>query len=127
MCIDRLEEGRGPICVESCPMRALDFGPLEELIRKYGNVRVLEDLPRDAITRPSIVFKPHMAKKKLVPYDEDKALGLLMNRDVFTELSPLYPSTGDVTHVPSGLVGRDRLNLKPKTVEDAKRATQHDE
>ncbi|MFC2025198.1 4Fe-4S dicluster domain-containing protein [Chloroflexota bacterium] len=127
MCTDRLEQGRLPICVESCPMRALDFGPLEDLKRKYGNVSVLEDLPSDTITRPAIVFKPHIPKKQLVHYDEGKALQLLGDREVFTQLPPLYLSKDDVTYVPPGLVGRDRLNLKPKTVEEAKRATQHDE
>ncbi len=127
MCVDRLEQGSGPLCVESCPMRALDFGPLEDLMKKYGNVRVLEDLPSATITKPATVFKPHVAKKRLVPYNEDKALELLGNRGVFAQLSPLYLSKGDVTDVPPGLVGRDRLNLKHKTIEEAKRATQHDE
>ena len=127
MCIDRLEQGRQPICVESCPMRALDFGPLEDLIKKYGNVRVLEDLPKDTITRPAIVFKPHVAKKRLVPYDGDKALELMGDRGVFAKLSPLYSSKDDVTRVSPGLVGRGGLNLKPKTTEEAKRVTQHDE
>ncbi|MFC1987440.1 4Fe-4S dicluster domain-containing protein [Chloroflexota bacterium] len=127
MCIDRLEQGHGPICVESCPMRALDFGPLEDLIKKYGNVRVLEDLPIDTITRPAIVFKPHAEKKRLVPYDEDKALELMRDRGVFTPLPPLYPSKDDLTHEAPGLVGRDRLNLKPKTEEEVIRVTQHDE
>lgn len=127
MCIDRLEQGRKPICVESCSMRALDFGPLEDLTRKYGNVRVLEDLPRDTITRPAIVFKPHIAKKQLIPYNEDKAFELLGNRDAFAELPPFYLSKDDVTCVPPGLVGRDRLNLKPKSVEERKRSMQHDE
>lgn len=127
MCIDRLEQGRKPICVESCRMRALDFGPLEDLTRKYGDARVLEDLPKGTITRPAIVFKPHVVKKQLVSYDEDRALELLRSREVFTQLPPLYLSKGDVIYVPSGLVGRDRLNLKPKSIEEVKRATQHDE
>lgn len=36
MCIDRLEQGLTPICVLSCSMRALEFGPLDELKKKYG-------------------------------------------------------------------------------------------
>jgi anaerobic dimethyl sulfoxide reductase subunit B (iron-sulfur subunit) len=38
MCIDRLEEGLKPICVLSCSMRALEFGPLDELTKKYGDL-----------------------------------------------------------------------------------------
>ncbi len=37
MCMDRLEEGLAPICVLSCSLRALEFGPLEELAEKYGD------------------------------------------------------------------------------------------
>ena len=127
MCIDRLEQGQSPICVESCPMRALDFEPLEDLIRKYGNLRVLEDLPRDTITRPAIIFKAHAEKKQLVYYNEDKALGLLGQREVFTELSPLYKSKDDLLHESTDLVGRSRLILKPKTAKEAIFTTQHDD
>ncbi|MBW2138688.1 MAG: FAD-dependent oxidoreductase [Deltaproteobacteria bacterium] len=35
MCMDRLEQGLHPICVLSCSLRALEFGPLDDLIRKY--------------------------------------------------------------------------------------------
>jgi len=37
MCIDRLEEGLAPICVLSCSLRALEFGPIDELMEKYGD------------------------------------------------------------------------------------------
>lgn len=46
MCIDRLEEGLKPLCVLSCSMRALEFGPIDELMKKYGNLQRLEDMPR---------------------------------------------------------------------------------
>jgi len=38
MCIDRLEQGLSPICVLSCSLRALEFGPLDELMEKYDDV-----------------------------------------------------------------------------------------
>ncbi|MFH1381621.1 MAG: 4Fe-4S dicluster domain-containing protein [Chloroflexota bacterium] len=127
MCIERLEQKQLPVCVQSCPMRALDFGPLEEMTKKYGSARILEDLPKETITRPSIVFKSHVAKKKLVNYDEDKGLDLLQNRSVFTELPPSFRSKENVTHVPPGLVGRSKLVFKPKSAAEAIRTTQHDE
>ena len=37
MCIDRLKEGNTPLCVLSCSLRALDFGPIDELREKYGD------------------------------------------------------------------------------------------
>ena len=36
MCYDRLEAGESPLCVLSCSLRALDFGPLDDLKAKYG-------------------------------------------------------------------------------------------
>ena len=45
MCVDRLNVGEQPVCVLSCPMRALDFGDLNQCIAKYKGQRDLEDLP----------------------------------------------------------------------------------
>ncbi|UCG84043.1 MAG: hypothetical protein JSW38_04285 [Dehalococcoidia bacterium] len=45
MCLDRLEVGDLTICVYSCPMRALDFRPLAELVDMYGDKHNLEDIP----------------------------------------------------------------------------------
>jgi anaerobic dimethyl sulfoxide reductase subunit B (iron-sulfur subunit) len=58
-CIDRLEKGLKPACVVSCPQRALDFGPEEEIVAKYGNVRQAEGGFADpSLTKPNIVFTP---------------------------------------------------------------------
>lgn len=35
-CFDLLREGGSPACVDSCMMRALKFGPVDELTEKYG-------------------------------------------------------------------------------------------
>jgi DMSO reductase iron-sulfur subunit len=47
MCIDRLERGLSPICVLSCSLRALEFGPIDELKKKYGNIANIETIPED--------------------------------------------------------------------------------
>ena len=57
-CLDRLREDKEPICVAACPMRALDFGPVEELVRKYGDVRKVRGFDYSPQAEPSIVFKP---------------------------------------------------------------------
>jgi Fe-S-cluster-containing dehydrogenase component len=31
MCLDRLEQGKKPLCVESCPTQALHWGTLQEM------------------------------------------------------------------------------------------------
>ncbi len=116
MCIDRMEQGLKPICVLSCSMRALEFGPLAELVNKYGNMRKLEDMPKDSISLPAVVFKPFEAKKQVVPWDAERALKLWQKRqpsdgkplpDIFREIS-------EVTQAPKEIVGRNKLVLKAK-------------
>jgi anaerobic dimethyl sulfoxide reductase subunit B (iron-sulfur subunit) len=46
MCVDRLVDGLAPLCVLSCSMRALEFGPIDELMKKYGEKRQTEAMPR---------------------------------------------------------------------------------
>jgi anaerobic dimethyl sulfoxide reductase subunit B (iron-sulfur subunit) len=57
LCIKRLLTGLKPICVAACPMRALDVGPIDELIRKYGEVREAEGFVYSPKVKPSIIFK----------------------------------------------------------------------
>ncbi|WBA81054.1 DMSO/selenate family reductase complex B subunit [Endozoicomonas sp. GU-1] len=56
-CFDRVEQGKQPICIESCPLRALDFGPIEELRAKYGTEADIAPLPDSSLTEPSLVMK----------------------------------------------------------------------
>ncbi len=58
LCLERWSENKKPICVEACPMRALDAGPLEELKAKYGDIREVEGFVYSEQLKPSIVFKP---------------------------------------------------------------------
>ena len=59
MCSDYIEKGIRPSCVDSCPMRALDFGLYEEMILKYGSVKRVLPLPDPELTGPGLVIKPH--------------------------------------------------------------------
>lgn len=129
MCIDRLEDGQTPICVLACSLRALDFGPIEELRGKYGELNTLDELPSGEITRPSVVFKPRDDKKQLVPWDAERALDLWQQRGPFApaDLPPTFTSRDDMVNPPTGLRGRDRLNLKPRTAEELMDSTRNDE
>jgi anaerobic dimethyl sulfoxide reductase subunit B (iron-sulfur subunit) len=129
MCIDRLENGLKPICVLSCSMRALEFGPLDEIIGKYGKQRKIEDMPKETITRPAVVFKPVDPKKQIVPWDHRRALELWRKRnspsgdllpDVFSEID-------DVTQAPVEIVGRNKLVLKAKSIQELMYSTMDDE
>jgi anaerobic dimethyl sulfoxide reductase subunit B (iron-sulfur subunit) len=58
-CFDALDAGEPPACVSACPQRALDFGDLAELRKKYGDVRQIFPLPDPAQAEPALVIKPH--------------------------------------------------------------------
>ena len=123
MCIDRLEAGSKPQCVLACPMRAFDFGPMEELEAKYGDLRTLDGLPEYEDVQPSMVFKPMREKTKLIPFDEKKVIELNAQRD---GLPALFDDEADVTDIPEGLVFKDRLRMNNETAEDLMRATAND-
>ncbi len=57
LCMDRWEEDKKPVCVEACPMRALDAGPLDELEAKYGVLKEAAGFIYVEKNRPSVVFK----------------------------------------------------------------------
>ncbi len=64
MCKGEVEAGGKPICVAGCPMRALDFGPYEDLAAKYGEGDVeVEPLPRNT-TNPNLIINPHRNAQK---------------------------------------------------------------
>ena len=54
-CASRVAEGKAPLCVESCPMRALEFGDIDELRSRYGSNASLAPLPVPDHTDPNIV------------------------------------------------------------------------
>lgn len=63
LCLERLKENKRPICVEACPMEALDAGPLNVLTEKYGGTTEACGFVYSRKALPSIVFRPKMSKK----------------------------------------------------------------
>jgi len=59
-CIDRWSEGKKPICVDACPMRAMDAGPIDEMRAKYGEAREAAGFVYSQELKPSIVLKPRV-------------------------------------------------------------------
>lgn len=129
MCIGRLEQGLKPLCVLSCSMRALEFGPIDELRGKYGELRRLHDMPNDSITGPAVVFKPADNKKQIISWDPEKALELWQKRQSSGDepLPDVFPAKSDVTEAPREIVGRNRLVLKAKNSEELMYYTTDDE
>jgi anaerobic dimethyl sulfoxide reductase subunit B len=62
LCLDRQQENRRPICVEACPTRAMDAGPIDGLKEKYGDIREAEGFSFSSRVNPSVVFKPKRLK-----------------------------------------------------------------
>ena len=60
-CLERWAEGKPPICVAACPMRALDAGPFDELKAKYGDTQEAEGFNYSVEAKPSVIFKPKRA------------------------------------------------------------------
>jgi anaerobic dimethyl sulfoxide reductase subunit B (iron-sulfur subunit) len=58
-CENLLAQGQNPACVDACVMRALDYGELDELRSKYGDLAETAPLPTADITRPSFVVTPN--------------------------------------------------------------------
>jgi len=58
LCVERIDAGQQPVCVEACPVYALDWGPVDELQKKYGGVPEVRGFSIAPGTAPSIVFKP---------------------------------------------------------------------
>ncbi len=129
MCINRLEEGLTPICVLSCGMRALEFGPLDEIEAKYGKLKKIEDMPKDSITRPAVVFRLSDPKKQVVPWDYNRALELWQKRQPHEgePLPDIFADISEVTLDSADIVGRNRLVLKAKNTEELMYHTTDDE
>lgn len=66
-CYDYIEEGKNPSCVDACPMRALEFGELKVLQKKYGNQNQIDPLPSGSMTKPAIVISPHKKSGRTGP------------------------------------------------------------
>jgi len=58
LCLERLNQGQHPICVEACPMYALDAGPFDRLKAKYGDQVEAEGFRYFQRFKPAVTFKP---------------------------------------------------------------------
>ncbi|WP_165045066.1 MULTISPECIES: 4Fe-4S dicluster domain-containing protein [unclassified Adlercreutzia] len=68
-CSARVAEGKNPICVDACPLRALEFGDIEELRAAHADgVAAIAPLPAADMTDPNLVILACPAAKE--PDDE---------------------------------------------------------
>ena len=65
MCRDRVAEGKQPICVEACPLRALEWGDLDELKAAHPDaVAGIAPLADPSETGPSLLINACPAAKE---------------------------------------------------------------
>jgi anaerobic dimethyl sulfoxide reductase subunit B (iron-sulfur subunit) len=58
-CSDLLAKGENPVCIDSCPQFALEYGDIKELTTKHSAaVADLPALPSSSQTGPSAVITP---------------------------------------------------------------------
>jgi anaerobic dimethyl sulfoxide reductase subunit B len=65
MCFDYVDQGKNPSCVDSCPMRAMDFGEYDQLLAKYGEGADIYPLPNRHHTGPSMLARAHRSPADL--------------------------------------------------------------
>jgi len=58
-CADLLALGQNPVCVDTCPTRALHWGGLAQLQAEHGPLQAMAPLPGPEQTRPAFVLTPH--------------------------------------------------------------------
>lgn len=75
LCYDRVTNGKNPICVDSCPLRAIDFGDIEDLRAKYGTSAAIAPMPLPDQTKPNITITESPAAKE--PGDKTGAIANL--------------------------------------------------
>jgi len=57
-CIDRVEAGQRPVCVDACPYQLIQFGDIEELESKNGGTAWVKGLAEPTRTNPSLRINP---------------------------------------------------------------------
>ena len=72
-CVDEIDAGRKPYCVQACMMRVLDFGSLDKMLDGSQptlaigphdkTVRQVKNMANPELTHPSIAFVPHRKGK----------------------------------------------------------------
>ena len=58
-CVDLQAKGEQPVCVATCPLGAIKYGPIAALRAQYGSLSDVQGLPGSTITHPNLVVKAH--------------------------------------------------------------------
>ncbi len=80
-CVDRIDNGRTPVCVAACPMRALGLGELDDLQSKYGTALEIHPFKIDRDNAPALVVKPHHS----LSYAQNKDVSVINFEEIGNE------------------------------------------
>jgi anaerobic dimethyl sulfoxide reductase subunit B (iron-sulfur subunit) len=85
-CSSRIEQGLRPICVDACPLRALEFGEMSDLAERHpGCVFQIMPLPDPANTEPNLLILPSEAATRATEDQEkqegEEGRGIVTNYD----------------------------------------------
>lgn len=62
-CLDMQKQGEAPACISACPMRAIEFGPMEKLASRHPDaVRLDLIIKNHKPALPSFIIKPHRGR-----------------------------------------------------------------
>jgi anaerobic dimethyl sulfoxide reductase subunit B (iron-sulfur subunit) len=75
-CKDLIDKGENPVCVQSCPMRCLEYGEIEALRADHGNLAYVKPVTDVTRTEPNVVFSPTRWNP------DDNMIGDILNPDV---------------------------------------------
>ncbi|RKZ00638.1 MAG: 4Fe-4S ferredoxin [Candidatus Hydrothermota bacterium] len=73
-CIDRIREGKEPACVEACPVDALQFGTLEEILEKVRKASAESFVTSMKV--PGIVYTKPVGKEQKETEEKPKPMDL---------------------------------------------------
>jgi anaerobic dimethyl sulfoxide reductase subunit B (iron-sulfur subunit) len=80
-CVDRIDNGRTPVCVAACPMRALEVGELDDLQSQYGAALEIHPFEGDRDTVPALVVKSHPSLEQV----QGKGVSVINREEIGSE------------------------------------------
>jgi anaerobic dimethyl sulfoxide reductase subunit B (iron-sulfur subunit) len=57
LCVEELDRGHMPVCVNSCPTRAIEIGLLSDIAARSGATIELKSLPSAELTKPACRYR----------------------------------------------------------------------
>ncbi len=57
LCVEELDRGKSPVCVDACPMRAIEIGWLEDVEARMGATMSVRNVPGPELTKPACRYK----------------------------------------------------------------------